>query len=73
MGKAFNADVHSPLENFLFSVFSKHLLSSSHVPDIIVLLLLTVATTTTVSSAPPSPHLWDIHDVPGIVLSPLQT
>lgn len=71
MGKAFNADVHSPVENFLFSVFSKHLFSSSHVPDIIVvLLLLTAATTTTMSSSPPSPHLWDIHDVPGIVLSP---
>lgn len=37
--KAFKADVHSPVENFWFSLFNKRLFSSSHVPNIIVLLL----------------------------------
>lgn len=40
MGKAFNADVHSLVEKFLFNLFNKYPFSSSPMVGIIGLLLL---------------------------------
>lgn len=34
MGKALNADVHSPVEKPLFNLFSKHLFNANPVPGI---------------------------------------
>lgn len=70
MGKAFKADVHSPVEKLLFSLFNKHLFSSSGVPGSKYSTITAIAVITTAvfnSTQPP------VYDVPSIMLSPLQT